>query len=85
MPRALRDRVPAPADEGASTALSAGRYDSFVVRVFSDARTGTFQHGEVTHVATRRKHHFTDLRSATAFMLAQVGQHQHALNSPEHD
>jgi hypothetical protein len=53
--------------------LSAGQYDSFVVRVFS-GRAGDMVHGQVTHVATRRTARFTDLHRVVAFILAHVGQ-----------
>ena len=61
-----------PEDDG-PVVLSTGRYDSFVLRVFSRNRTGELVHGEVTHVPTRRKQRFTDWRNAMAFMLAHIG------------
>ena len=75
---------PTVPDEDTPTTLSNGRYDSFVLRVFSREPDGAVVHGEITHVATRRKHHFTELDSATAFILAQVGAHPAAIDeSPE--
>jgi hypothetical protein len=53
--------------------LSAGQYDSFIVRVFSE-RAGDMLHGQVTHVATRRTARFTDLRRVVSFIVAHVGQ-----------
>ena len=73
-------------DEDASIALSTGGYDSFVLRVFSRARDGRrVVHGEVTHIATHRTHHFTELHAAVDFILAQVGQRPPVLDVIEHD
>jgi hypothetical protein len=72
-------------DEGVSATLSAGRYDSFVLRVFSRARDGHVVHGEVTHVSSRRTRHFTDLDSALAFIVAQMAAGAPQLEPAEHD
>ena len=65
---------PAPLNEDAAVDLTAGRYDSFVVRVFSRGPTNTLVHGQVTHVATRRMLRFTELQGVVSFILTQVGQ-----------
>ena len=66
--------VPARSDEDAAVALSAGQYDSFVVRVFSRGPTREVVHGQVTHVGTRRTLRFTDLQRAMTFIRAHAGQ-----------
>jgi hypothetical protein len=65
--------------------LSAGRYDSFVLRVFTRAQDGQMVHGEVTHVLTRRRQRFTDLDSALAFIAAHMGTPVPEAESAEHD
>jgi hypothetical protein len=72
-------------DEAVSATLSAGRYDSFVLRVFSRAEDRHVVHGEVTHVSSRRTRHFTDLDSALAFIVAQMGADAPELEPAEHD
>jgi hypothetical protein len=63
---------PARSDDDASVVLSAGHYDSFVLRVFSREHDGELLHGEVTHVASRRMQRFANWRSATAFIVATL-------------
>lgn len=65
---------PAHPDEQTTVDLTAGRYDSFVVRVFSHGPTNTLVHGQVTHVATRRTLRFTEPERMLSFILTQVGQ-----------
>jgi hypothetical protein len=76
--------VPGDTDAG-SPVLSAGKYDSFVVRVFSRSAAGDLVHGEVTHVASRRKRRFTDLSIALAFMAAQMATQVPGPSAVEHD
>ena len=76
---------PARPDDDGSGALSAGHYDSFVLRVFSRVRDGQLVHGEVTHVATRRKQRFTDLRHALAFIVATMAHHPSVPDPTEHE
>jgi hypothetical protein len=76
---------PAHPDDDVSVTLSGGHYDSFVLRVFSRVRDGELVHGEVTHVATRRKERFTDLRSALAFIVATIAHHPSRPDTGEHD
>ena len=54
--------------------LSAGRYDSFVVRVLRRNDTGGFVHGQVTHVGTRQSKRFTDLETAMGFILDHLDE-----------
>jgi hypothetical protein len=61
-------------DEDAAVSVSAGHYDSFVVRVFSRGPARELVHGQVTHVATRRTVRFKDLKRVMAFIRAHVGQ-----------
>jgi hypothetical protein len=74
---------PAPPDEDAAVDLTAGRYDSFVVRVFSRGPANSLVHGQVTHVATRRMLRFTELDGVVSFILTQVGQRPTAGASAE--
>jgi hypothetical protein len=62
----------APPDEDGRTRLSAGRYHSFVIRVFSRGAGRGIVHGQVTHVASRRTLRFRDLQSIVAFIRAHV-------------
>ena len=66
-------------------ALSTGRYDSFVLRVFSRGQEGQLVHGEVTHVSSRRSRRFTDMNSALAFMVDHMGIPVPELEPAEHD
>ena len=61
-------------EDDLSVALSAGRYDSFILRVYSRDHDGELVRGEVTHVPTRQKERFTEWRSALAFMIAQMAR-----------
>ena len=65
---------PAASGDDDGVDLTAGRYDSFVVRVFSRGPTNSLVHGQVTHVATRRTLRFTELPPVLSFILTQVGQ-----------
>jgi hypothetical protein len=60
-------------EEVDATATSAGRYDSFVVRVFSPHGGGRRQ-GQVTHLGTNHTLRFTDLRRILSFILAHVNR-----------
>lgn len=64
--------LPEPTD--APLLLSAGRYDSFVVRVSRrDAAAAELAvRGQVTHVASGRTMHFTDLERLLAFIQTQL-------------
>jgi hypothetical protein len=66
--------APGRSDDDPAVLLSAGHYDSFVVRVFSRGPTHELVHGQVTHVATRRTVRFKDLKRVMAFIRAHVGQ-----------
>ncbi len=50
--------------------LSAGHYQSFVVRVWG--RDGGIVRGTITHVATRRSIHFRDSRRMLAFIYTHL-------------
>ena len=65
---------PAPPDDGGAVGLSARRYDSFVVRVLSEARGGKVIGGQVTHVGSRATLRFTDLQRIASFILANLGR-----------
>ena len=56
----------------ASPQLSAGQYDSFVVRVWSQA-DGGLTHGRVTHVSSRETLTFRAIDDLITFMLLHVG------------
>jgi hypothetical protein len=66
--------APGRFDDDPAVSLSAGHYDSFVVRVFSRGPARELIHGQVTHVATRRTVRFKDLKRVMAFIRAHVGQ-----------
>ncbi len=50
--------------------LSAGRYSSFVIRVWS--RNGQMVQGEITHVATGESVRFRDIERMITFIRAHV-------------
>jgi hypothetical protein len=77
--------APGRSDDDLAVSLSAGHYDSFVVRVFSRGPTRELVHGQVTHVATRRTLRFKDLQRVMAFILAHVGQRPTAPPGAEPD
>ena len=76
---------PACPDDDASIVLSAGHYDSFVLRVFSRERDGELLHGEVTHVASRRMQRFADLHSALAFIVSTISRQRTLPEPGEHE
>ena len=54
--------------------VSSGRYDSFVVRIFTRDRAADFILGQVTHIATRETLRFTNPDRILTFILAHVGR-----------
>jgi hypothetical protein len=72
-----------PEPEGAWPRLSTGRYDSFIIRVFSRSKQGEPLEGQVTHIASHRSVRFTDLQRAVAFIRDQLAQARAAPNSSE--
>jgi hypothetical protein len=56
----------------ASTRLSRGQYDSFVVRVWSQSGSG-LSHGHITHVGSRDTIAFREIDELVAFLLRHVG------------
>jgi hypothetical protein len=62
--------------------LRAGRYDSFVIRVFTHGESGQLVEGQVTHVATRRSARFTNFERVITFMLSYLSRHS-ASGPPE--
>jgi hypothetical protein len=69
---------PAPDDSAGVSALSALRYDSFVVRVLSRPPATEPVGVQVTHIGSRRTLRFTDLQRVVGFMLDQVGSRSDA-------
>jgi hypothetical protein len=64
-----------PHGEDGPTPLSAGRYHSFVVRVFSRGSGPGLVVGQVTHIASRSTQRFRDLQGIVGFIRAQLDQH----------
>ncbi|MGH2354050.1 MAG: hypothetical protein ACRDI2_03065 [Chloroflexota bacterium] len=53
--------------------LSAGHYNSFVVRVWSGDGAPTALRGQITHVASHQTIRFSDLRRMLSFIEAHLG------------
>ncbi len=64
--------IPAPASGAASPRLSRQRYDSFVVRVQTDATSGRIVQGRVSHASSRQAVRFTDLQHVLDFITASI-------------
>jgi hypothetical protein len=69
------DGNPQRQDDYPAGISAGGRYDTFVVRVFSPSRDEGMIHGEVTHVGSRQRLHFRDLHRVIEFIVARVGRH----------
>jgi hypothetical protein len=54
------------------TPLSAGRYHSFVVRVFSRGAGSGVVHAQITHIASRSTLHLRDLQGIVGFIRAHM-------------
>ena len=52
--------------------LSAGQYETFVVRLWSSQSAGTAVRGQITHVSTHQTVRFTDLNHILAFIQAHL-------------
>ena len=58
--------------------LSAGRYHSFVVRIWSGDGAETTMRGQITHIASRQSVGFTDLQRALSFIAKHLAEGQGA-------
>lgn len=59
-------------EERVVSELGAGRYDSFVIRVFTRGEHGRLVDGQVMHVGTRVSARFTSFEHAITFMQAHL-------------
>lgn len=78
-----RGAVPPDADE--PKPLSAGRYHSFVVRVFSHGTGGGVVHAQITHIASRTTMQLRDLQSIAGFIRAHIERHPADSDLPERE
>ena len=76
------DGTAGPAVWGRVVRLSAGRYHSFVVRVWRGEGGEPPMHGQVTHVASHQSVGFTDLERMLEFIREQLARHEAGLPEP---
>ena len=62
--------------------LSAGQYDTFLVKVLVRRTSGQIVHGQVTHVASHRTVRFKDPTKILRFILTQIAQGPKAFTLP---